>query len=315
MLKELVKEDKGDKGMFKKMKSGLAGLKSKLARTHNAIMGSVEGAFTGKSREEVLEMLEESLITADIGVETSLEIVERLRGTLGGWDPERLKKYLQDYLYEILKDVEKPLTFYRSPFVVMVLGVNGVGKTTTIGKLAALYRAQGKTVVLGAGDTFRAAAVEQLEIWGERTGCDVVTQTMGADPGAVAYDAINAAIGRYANVVLLDTAGRLHTKANLMDELKKVKRVASRELPDAPHENLLVLDASTGQNALNQARLFNEAVGVTGIVLTKLDGTAKGGIIVPIARELKIPIRFIGVGEGVDDLKEFYAREFVEAII
>ena len=315
MLKELVKEDKGDKGMFKKMKSGLAGLKSKLARTHNAIMGSVEGAFTGKSREEVLEMLEESLITADIGVETSLEIVERLRGTLGGWDPERLKKYLQDYLYEILKDVEKPLTFYRSPFVVMVLGVNGVGKTTTIGKLAALYRAQGKTVVLGAGDTFRAAAVEQLEIWGERTGCDVVKQTMGADPGAVAYDAINAAIGRYANVVLLDTAGRLHTKANLMDELKKVKRVASRELPDAPHENLLVLDASTGQNALNQARLFNEAVGVTGIVLTKLDGTAKGGIIVPIARELKIPIRFIGVGEGVDDLKEFYAREFVEAII
>ncbi|HLC18576.1 MAG TPA: signal recognition particle-docking protein FtsY [Thermodesulfobacteriota bacterium] len=301
--------------MFKKMKSGLAGLKSKLARTHNAIMGSVEGAFTGKSREEVLEMLEESLITADIGVETSLEIVERLRGTLGGWDPERLKKYLQDYLYEILKDVEKPLTFYRSPFVVMVLGVNGVGKTTTIGKLAALYRAQGKTVVLGAGDTFRAAAVEQLEIWGERTGCDVVKQTMGADPGAVAYDAINAAIGRYANVVLLDTAGRLHTKANLMDELKKVKRVASRELPDAPHENLLVLDASTGQNALNQARLFNEAVGVTGIVLTKLDGTAKGGIIVPIARELKIPIRFIGVGEGVDDLKEFYAREFVEAII
>jgi len=315
MLKELVKGDKGDKGMFKKMKSGLAGLKSKLARTHNAIMGSVEGAFTGKSREEVLEMLEESLITADIGVETSLEIVERLRGTLGGWDPERLKKYLQDYLYEILKDVEKPLTFYRSPFVVMVLGVNGVGKTTTIGKLAALYRAQGKTVVLGAGDTFRAAAVEQLEIWGERTGCDVVKQTMGADPGAVAYDAINAAIGRYANVVLLDTAGRLHTKANLMDELKKVKRVASRELPDAPHENLLVLDASTGQNALNQARLFNEAVGVTGIVLTKLDGTAKGGIIVPIARELKIPIRFIGVGEGVDDLKEFYAREFVEAII
>jgi len=315
MLKELVKEDRGNKGMFKKMKSGLAGLKSKLARTHNAIMGSVEGAFTGKSREEVLEMLEESLITADIGVETSLEIVERLRGTLGGWDPERLKKYLQDYLYEILKDVEKPLTFYRSPFVVMVLGVNGVGKTTTIGKLAALYRAQGKTVVLGAGDTFRAAAVEQLEIWGERTGCDVVKQTMGADPGAVAYDAINAAIGRYANVVLLDTAGRLHTKANLMDELKKVKRVASRELPDAPHENLLVLDASTGQNALNQARLFNEAVGVTGIVLTKLDGTAKGGIIVPIARELKIPIRFIGVGEGVDDLKEFYAREFVEAII
>jgi len=315
MLKELVIGDKGDKGMFKKMKSGLAGLKSKLARTHNAIMGSVEGAFTGKSREEVLEMLEESLITADIGVETSLEIVERLRGTLGGWDPERLKKYLQDYLYEILKDVEKPLTFYRSPFVVMVLGVNGVGKTTTIGKLAALYRAQGKTVVLGAGDTFRAAAVEQLEIWGERTGCDVVKQTMGADPGAVAYDAINAAIGRYANVVLLDTAGRLHTKANLMDELKKVKRVASRELPDAPHENLLVLDASTGQNALNQARLFNEAVGVTGIVLTKLDGTAKGGIIVPIARELKIPIRFIGVGEGVDDLKEFYAREFVEAII
>lgn len=199
--------------------------------------------------------------------------------------------------------------------MIMVLGVNGVGKTTTIGKLASRFTAEGKKVVLGAGDTFRAAAVEQLELWGERVGCDVIKQASGADPGAVAFDSIKAAIGRYANVLILDTAGRLHTKVNLMDEIKKIKRVAARELDGAPHENLLVLDASTGQNALSQARIFNEAVGVTGIALTKLDGTAKGGIIVPLARELKIPIRYIGVGEGVDDLKEFNAREFVEAMI
>jgi fused signal recognition particle receptor len=301
--------------MFKKLKTGLTGLKTRLTRTHNTIMGSVESALTGTSREEFLETLEESLITADVGVKTAVEIVDGLRTAMGGRDAEKLRKYLQDALYDILKDVEKPLDIHRSPFVIMLLGVNGVGKTTTIGKLAARYREEGKSVLLAAGDTFRAAAVEQLELWGERTGCAVIKQSQGGDPGAVAYDAMKAAIGRYANIVLLDTAGRLHTKSNLMEELKKIKRVTEREVPGAPHEKLLVLDASTGQNALTQARIFNEAVGVTGIALTKLDGTAKGGIIVAIAKELGIPIRFIGVGEEVEDLKVFNAREFVEALI
>ncbi len=301
--------------MFKKLKTGLTGLKTRLTRTHNTIMGSVESALTGTSREEFLETLEESLITADVGVKTAVEIVDGLRTTMAGRGAEKLRKYLQDALYDVLKDVEKPLDIYRSPFVIMVLGVNGVGKTTTIGKLAARYREEGKSVLLAAGDTFRAAAVEQLELWGERTGCAVIKQSEGGDPGAVAFDAMKAAIGRYSNIVLLDTAGRLHTKSNLMEELKKIKRVTEREIPGAPHENLLVLDASTGQNALTQARIFNEAVGVTGIALTKLDGTAKGGIIVAIAKELGIPIRFIGVGEEVEDLKVFNAREFVEALI
>ncbi len=301
--------------MFKKLKTGITGLKSRLTRTHNAIMGGVESALAGSSKEEFLENLEEVLITADLGVQTSIEIVDGLRSETSARDPEKLKKYLQDTIFAILDPVDKPLKIHRSPFVIMVLGVNGVGKTTTIGKLAARYKGDGKSVLLAAGDTFRAAAVEQLELWGEKTGCAVIKQSQGTDPGAVAFDAMKAAIGRYTNIVLLDTAGRLHTKSNLMEELKKVKRVAEKEIPGAPHENLLVLDASTGQNALSQARLFNEAVGVTGIVLTKLDGTAKGGILVAIAKELKIPIRFIGIGEGLEDLKEFNAREFVEALI
>ncbi len=300
--------------MFKKMKSGLSGLRQRLSKTHNSIMGGVEGAAPTMSREEFLETLEESLITSDIGVATSLDIAERIRSK-GGQNVARLQEYLRDYLYDILKEVEAPLKIERSPFMVLVMGVNGVGKTTTIGKLSAHLSSAGKSVILGAGDTFRAAASEQLELWGRRTGCDVISQSIGTDPGAVTFDTIKAAIGRYANIILLDTAGRLHTKSNLMDELKKINRIAGRELAGAPHEKLLVLDASTGQNALNQARLFNEAIGVTGIVLTKLDGTAKGGIIVPLAKELKIPIRYIGVGEGVEDLREFKAREFVEAII
>jgi len=300
--------------MFKKMKFGLSGLRQRLSKTHNAIMGGVKSAPAGITREEFLERLEESLITSDIGVATSLDIAERVRSK-GGMSVERLQAYLRDFIYEILKDVESPLKIERSPFMILVMGVNGVGKTTTIGKLSARFSSAGKKVILGAGDTFRAAACEQLDLWGKRTGCDVIRQSSGTDPGAVAFDTIKAAIGRYANIILLDTAGRMHTKANLMDELKKIKRISERELSGAPHEKLLVLDASTGQNALNQARLFNDAIGVTGIVLTKLDGTAKGGIIVPLAQELKVPIRYIGVGEGVDDLREFNAREFVEAII
>ncbi|MBI5642084.1 MAG: signal recognition particle-docking protein FtsY [Deltaproteobacteria bacterium] len=301
--------------MFKRLKAGFESLKAGLARTHNAIMGSVESAFTGKSREEVLDNLEESLISSDVGVKASTEIVDGLRTRMVGWDVDKFKDYLKESIYRILKEVERPLEINKAPYVIMVLGVNGVGKTTTIGKLAARYTAEGKTVLLAAGDTFRAAAVEQLEGWGQRVGCQVVKQAQGGDPGAVAFDAIKAAIARRADILILDTAGRLHTKVNLMEELKKVKRIVSRELPDAPHENLLVLDASTGQNALNQARLFNEAVGVTGIALTKLDGTAKGGIIVAIARELNIPIRFVGVGETVGDLKDFDANDFVEALI
>jgi len=196
-----------------------------------------------------------------------------------------------------------------------VLGVNGVGKTTTIGKLAARYSSEGKSVVLAAGDTFRAAAIEQLEGWGKRVGCPVIKQEQGGDPGAVAFDAIKSTVARGADMLMLDTAGRLHTKANLMEELKKVQRVVERELPGAPHEKLLVLDASTGQNAINQARIFHEAVGVTGIALTKLDGTAKGGVIVAIAKELSIPIRFVGVGESLHDLRVFNARDFVDALV
>jgi len=303
--------------MLSRIKSGLTGLKAKLTRTHNAIMGTVEAAFTGSSREEIFDALEESLITSDVGVKTSSEIVDGLRGVLAGRDEEKLKGHLKSAIYSILKQVEMPLNIdiNQKPFVLMAIGVNGVGKTTTIGKLAARYSSSGKSVMLAAGDTFRAAAIEQLELWGGRAGCPVIKQAHGGDPGAVVFDAIRAARARGTDMLILDTAGRLHTKSNLMEELKKIKRVIDREMPGAPHENLLVLDASTGQNALNQARLFNEAIGVTGIALTKLDGTAKGGIIIAIANELKIPIRFIGVGETADDLKDFNARDFVDALI
>ncbi len=306
---------KGTKTLFNRLKLGLSGLKTRLTRTHNAIMGSVEAAFAGTSREELLELLEESLIAADVGVTASAEIVDSLRGAVASRDIERLKTGLKDSIYSVLSSVERPLEVNKRPFVIMVVGVNGAGKTTTIGKLAARYASSGKSVIIGAGDTFRAAAIEQLELWAQRAGCPVIRHAQGGDPGAVAFDTVKAAKARGTDIVILDTAGRLHTKVNLMEELKKVQRVVSKEVPDGPHENLLVLDASTGQNALNQARIFNEAIGVTGIALTKLDGTAKGGIIVAIARELKIPIRYIGVGEGIDDLKDFSAREFVEALI
>ncbi len=293
----------------------MTGLKAKLTRTHNAIMGSVEAAFTGSSREEILDALEEALISSDVGVKTSSSIVDGLRSVMAGRDEEKLKSHLKSSIYNILREVEMPLVIRGRPFVIMALGVNGVGKTTTIGKLAARYSSSGKSVLLAAGDTFRAAAVEQLDLWGGRAGCPVIKQAHGGDPGAVAFDAVKAARARGTDIVILDTAGRLHTKTNLMEELKKVKRVVEREVPGAPHENLLVLDASTGQNALSQARMFNEAIGVTGIALTKLDGTAKGGIIIAIAGELKIPIRFIGVGETAEDLKDFSAQEFVDALI
>ncbi|OGQ44880.1 MAG: signal recognition particle-docking protein FtsY [Deltaproteobacteria bacterium RIFCSPLOWO2_02_44_9] len=295
--------------MFERLKSGLA-------KTHNSIVNNIESIFSSTaSREGLAEMLEESLITADIGVKTSWLIIDSIKDGLKGYNADELKTCLREAIFNILKDCQKPLEINTKPFIIMVLGVNGVGKTTTIGKLAARFASEGKKVLLGAGDTFRAAAIEQLEIWARRTGCDIIKQEQGGDPAAVAFDAVKAAVARDVDIVILDTAGRLHTKVNLMEELKKVKRIIAREIPGAPHEALLVLDASTGQNAVNQARMFNETAGVTGIVLTKLDGTAKGGIIVAIANELKIPIRFIGIGEGVEDLRVFTAREFVEAMI
>lgn len=297
------------KNLFERLKAGLS-------KTHNSIANKIDGLFSsGASREELAEMLEETLITADVGVRTSGIIVDDMRNNLKGYDADGLKVYLREVVFNILKDCQCPLEITAKPFVIMVLGVNGVGKTTTIGKLAARFTSEGKKVLLAAGDTFRAAAIEQLEVWAKRAGCDIIKHEQGGDPAAVAFDSVRAAVARKADIVILDTAGRLHTKVNLMEELKKVKRVVSRELPSAPHEVILVLDASTGQNAVNQAREFNEAVGLTGIALTKLDGTAKGGIIVAIANELKIPIRFIGVGEGVEDLRDFDAREFVEAMI
>ncbi len=290
-------------------------LKSRLLRTHNAILGGIESAFGTGSRQETLEMMEEALISSDVGVKTTFEILDGLKEGLR-WDVESLKGRLRDSILEILKGVEAPLDIEAHvPYVIMVLGVNGGGKTTTIGKLAARYSGLGKKVLLGAADTFRAAATEQLEVWGERVNCPVIKHPHGGDPGAVAFDCVKAALKTKTDLVILDTAGRLHTKTGLMEELKKVRRVVEKALPGAPHENLLVLDASTGQNSLAQARLFDEAVGATGIALVKLDGTARGGIIVAIAKELKIPVRFIGVGEGLEDLSVFNAREFAEALI
>ncbi len=300
--------------MFKKL-TIFKGIKNKLARSHNAIAGAVESALLGAGREECLENLEEALILSDVGVKTSMEIVDNLREDFGNWNATSVKARLRDDIYKVLSKVEGPIELGPAPYVIMVLGVNGVGKTTTIGKLASRFTRDGKSVILAAADTFRAAAAEQLELWAEMSGSIIIRQEHGGDPGAVAFDAMKSAIARKADVVLIDTAGRLHTKVNLMEELKKIKRVVEKELPGAPHESLLVLDSSTGQNALNQAKIFNEEIGVSGIALTKLDGTAKGGIIVAIARELGIPIRLIGVGEGVEDLKDFDAKEFASALI
>jgi fused signal recognition particle receptor len=274
----------------------------------------------GRIDEEVLDELETRLIAADVGVETTQRLLESLRKKVARKelaDLDALIAALRSSLLEILQDTQQPLVIDPDarPFAILVVGVNGTGKTTTIGKLARYLKEQGLKVMLAAGDTFRAAAVEQLQIWGERNDVTVIAQGTGADPAAVAFDAIQAARARGIDVLLADTAGRLHTQSNLMDELKKVKRVIGRADARAPHEVLLVLDASQGQNALQQARLFNEALGVTGIALTKLDGTAKGGIVFAIASELKLPIRYIGIGEGAEDFAPFEAEAFVDALL
>jgi len=297
-------------------------LKAGLSKTHEGFAEKIDQLILGKKSidQDLLDELEGLLFSADLGVKTSSQLIEGVqkglkRGELD--EPEKVKDFIKQEIFQILKSGENPLSIDFSqtkPFLFMVVGVNGVGKTTTIAKIAHQYSSQGKKVLIGAADTFRAAAVEQLEVWAKRVGADLIKQSRGSDPSAVAFDSIHAAKARNVDLVFIDTAGRLHTKVNLMEELKKVKRIIARECPGAPHEVLLVLDATTGQNAISQAKLFNEAIGVTGIAITKLDGTAKGGIIVGITDELKIPIRYIGVGEGMDDLREFNASEFVQAL-
>ncbi len=299
--------------LYQRMRQGLA-------RTRSSLVGRVDALLGSHARldSEFFEELEEILITADFGMQATQELVQALNSRVKEIDqrePGQLHKVLGEEIRARLKTGAPDWPTPESgPLVIMVVGVNGVGKTTTIGKLAKQFTDQGKKVVLGAGDTFRAAAAEQLEVWGTRAGAEVVRHAEGSDPAAVAFDSAKAAVARKADVLILDTAGRLHTKINLMEELKKVRRVVDREIPGAPHETLLVLDATTGQNALIQARTFQAAVEVTGIALTKLDGTAKGGIVVAICSQLDLPVRLIGVGEGVADLRPFDADEFVAAL-
>jgi len=298
-------------GFFKRLKNGLS-------KTRQVLTTDIDELFTGKVKvdEDMLEDLEELLITADIGVQTTMDIVDRLRKKaprISG--PEDLKEILKDEIRALLKiDVETSREPAAKPHVIMVIGVNGVGKTTTIGKLAAKANAAGQKVLIAAADTFRAAAIEQLTIWAQRADADIVKHKENSDPAAVAYDSVEAALARDKDLVIIDTAGRLHTKVNLMEELKKIKRSVSKKLAGAPHETLLVLDATTGQNALSQAKLFNEAMDITGLALTKLDGTAKGGIVVAISSSLNIPLHYIGVGEQIDDLQTFDPERFVDAL-
>ena len=297
-----------------------AQLKAGLTKTRQNFVEKVEQVFTGykKIDEDLFEELEEALIRSDVGVNTSMELVERLRTEVKQRkisDPQQLTQVLEELIAELLGGEEEGISFAaQGPTIILVVGVNGVGKTTTIGKLANRFKQDGKRVMLAAGDTFRAAAIDQLEIWGQRCGVDVIKQREGADPAAVAFDAVQAAKSRGVDVVLVDTAGRLHNKVNLMEELRKVKRVIEREIPGAPQEVLLVLDATTGQNALQQAKIFQEVAGVTGIVLTKLDGTAKGGVVLGIQGETRIPVKWIGIGEGMDDLRPFVPKDFAKAL-
>ncbi|WP_444640920.1 signal recognition particle-docking protein FtsY [Caproiciproducens sp. R1] len=298
-------------GLFSKIKEGLKKTRDKMSSSVESMLRS----FTSID-EELFEELEELLVMGDVGVPTAEHICDTLRKKVkekGVTDPEDIYGMLRETVAEMLRGGEK-LQISTKPSVILVIGVNGVGKTTTIGKIASRLKGEGKKVVLGAADTFRAAAVEQLEVWAQRSGAELVKQPEGSDPASVVYDAVAAAKARGADVVICDTAGRLHNKKNLMDELSKIGRVIDRELPDADKEVLLVLDATTGQNAVNQAREFQNAAGITGIVLTKLDGTARGGVVLAIRENLGIPVKFIGVGEKVDDLQPFDADEFAEAL-
>ncbi len=312
LLLEEPKQEEKKMGFFAKLKAGLD-------KTRKNIMGGVDavlGGFT-KIDEDLFEELEEALIMADMGVQTTMNIVESLRKRVKrehATDPSLIKGMLADEITAILSEGVQEEETLPNPSVILVIGVNGVGKTTTIGKLASLYKAEGRSVLLAAADTFRAAAIDQLEVWGQRSGIEVIKQAENSDPAAVVYDAVHAARTQKAHLLICDTAGRLHNKKNLMEELRKIGKVIEREHPDAHKEVYLVLDATTGQNALQQAKLFQEVADITGIILTKLDGTAKGGIVVAIKSELQIPVRYIGVGEGINDLQKFDAREFAKAL-
>jgi fused signal recognition particle receptor len=311
---ENQKQEDPEKGFFGRLRSGLS-------KTRSSFTGRLDRLVLGKREitPELLDELEEILFTSDIGVVTTQELIDTVRGKVVRKelrDPEKLKLALREHMLSFLEipDQESLPRTPGEPLVIMVIGVNGVGKTTTIGKAAHLFKEQGNEVMLVAADTFRAAAAEQLAIWGERVGAEVVKQETGADPSAVAFDAMSAAMSRKTDVVLIDTAGRLHTKRNLMDELKKISRVIGKKLPGAPHQVWLVLDATTGQNAISQTEIFNRELGITHIILTKLDGTAKGGIVVGISHQLQLPIKFIGIGEKMDDLRPFNPTDFVQAI-
>ncbi len=296
-------------------------------KTNEGFFKKLSRAIVGKSKvdDKVLDAIEEALISSDMGVDTTLDIIDNLEERV-----EKDKYMSMTELVEILREEiaklldvdsesvtttdEIPFDFSKKPYVILVVGVNGVGKTTTIGKLAAKLKAQGKNVVLGAADTFRAAAVEQLQIWAERAGVSIVKQEMGSDPASVAFDTVSSAVAKQADVVLIDTAGRLHNRVNLMNELTKIRNVIRKVIPDAPHEVMLVLDGSTGQNAYQQAQEFSKATDVTSLAITKLDGSAKGGVVVGIVSKLQVPIKFIGIGEGIDDLKVFDKKEFVSSL-
>ncbi len=298
-------------GFFDKLKNGLA-------KTKNALFGKVDDLLKSLVRidEDFLEELEELMITADIGVDTTEEILDELRERIRNGrikNPDDIRAALREIIRELIGEHE-PLNLSTTPAVILVIGVNGVGKTTSIGKISANLKSEGKRVVVAAADTFRAAATEQLSVWCERSGVDLVKQGQGADPAAVVFDAIAAVKSRHADVLIVDTAGRLHNKKNLMDELAKIARVIRRELPEAVCETLLVLDATTGQNAVSQAKEFKNAAEITGLILTKLDGTAKGGIVLSIRKELGIPVKFIGVGEQIDDMRPFDAADFTDAL-
>lgn len=296
-------------------------------KTNEGFFQKLSRAIVGKSKvdDSVLDAIEEALISSDMGVDTTLQIIDNLEERVEKDKFMSMKELTEMLREEIAKllDVEGseevshdslPYDFSKKPYVILVVGVNGVGKTTTIGKLAAKLKAEGKNVVLGAADTFRAAAVEQLQIWADRAGVSIVKQEMGSDPASVAYDTVSSAVAKGADVVLIDTAGRLHNRVNLMNELTKIRNVIRKVIPDAPHEVMLVLDGSIGQNAYHQAREFSKATDVTSLAVTKLDGSAKGGVVIGIVDQLKIPIKFIGIGEGIDDLKVFDKREFVSSL-
>ena len=299
-------------GFFDKLKNGLTKTRESIAKQVN----NVFSVFV-KVDDELFENLEEALIMADIGVETSTYIIEKLRDNVKHkhiTDGNLVKEELKSIISEILSALDTTVNTSTTPSVILVIGVNGVGKTTSIGKIASHYKSMGKKVLLAAADTFRAAAIDQLDIWAQRSGCDIIKHQENSDPAAVVFDACTAAKARGADILICDTAGRLHNKKNLMAELAKINRVIERELPDSARETLLVLDATTGQNAVSQAKLFSEAADITGIILTKLDGTAKGCIVISIAKEQNVPVKFVGVGEGIDDLQEFNSDDFAKAI-